>query len=953
MNLTSFKKQIKKVTAMTHTNFRKALTKLVLIATLFLSYHSIADTGRYRVMFGNDPSTEMTIGFDAYELGTNPVVYYSTTPIDINRLSTYSSQEPSKTVNYHTMINCFVRLTNLQPGQTYYFVVKDNSSISEIYNFETIPNDDDTQLSILAGGDSRNNRVVVKIANKIVAKLNAHAIMFDGDFVNNGNNPLEWQGWLDDWQYTISSNNRLTPIIPARGNHENNNEMLVNIFDCPSMIIYSRTLGNNLLDVYTLNSEMALSYASTQTAWLEKQLSNSNSTWKLVQYHKPIRPHVSRKKEGSMQYSYWANIFYKYGVDAVLEGDCHIAKLTWPIVPCSGGFDCDEGFKRDDYNGTEFHQFKWIIVNKNKMEARTVKYDATTNTSLINQLSSANRFSIPQNLEIWNPSNGDVVTLSKPTSNAPTCTLTTPSDNEMYFNLNNIKLSANTTGASSIAKVKFYVNGNLRGIDTRAPYTLNWQPPSYGVYIISAIVRDVDGSTSNFDYSVIKIANRNNIVHTSTIDIGSDECIEYVNERVSTWETVRGYVSMDEAKIRICEPGVSLQGLRFKEINIPPNAIINSAFIQFNPVSGSDPARTTIWCENSANSLPFISVPFNITERQKTSSSVAWNNIAAWNDFTTMEDAKSPDLKTLIQELIQHSGWTIESPVTFLINGTGKRNATSSIKNSSLAPKLIVRFSVPDSCIDPNACNYEATTNNDSCLYPGDSCDDGNPVTINDRFDENCDCKGQIQGCTNRLACNFEDFATIDDGTCVLCDFCEPLSIDDIALRPYGNTVGISWIADEGATYEFYYRKSGEINFKTYVPRISYIILFGLDNCTTYEFGFKKTCSNGVVSEMSELIDHTTLGCMELRENIYQNDEAKLRVYPQPATDYITIELAGNKKADLVNIYDLTGQLVINQNSISFDGSVYKSNVDHLSPGVYFVKAIIDNNTVTKKILVK
>jgi len=348
-------------------------------------------------MFGTNPSTEMTIGFDAYNLGTNPVLYYSTSPIDVNNLASYKSQQPNKVIEYHGMINCFVRLTNLLPGQTYNFLVKDNSGISETYNFETIANQNSTKLSIIGGGDSRNNLEVRAKANKIIAKLNAHAIMFDGDFVDLGSSATQWQRWLDDWQLTINSKNSITPIIPARGNHENNNIMLVNLFDCPENIVYSNTFANNLLQIYTLNSEIPANNSSEQTNWLEEQLANSNSIWKFVQYHKPMRPHVKSKQEGSMQYGFWANLFYRYGVDAVLEGDSHTCKTTWPLIPCSGGFDCKEGFKRDDNNGTvylgegafasplreandvkewtrdsgKFYQFKWIFVDKNEMQVRT------------------------------------------------------------------------------------------------------------------------------------------------------------------------------------------------------------------------------------------------------------------------------------------------------------------------------------------------------------------------------------------------------------------------------------------------------------------------------------------------------------------------------------------------------------------------------------------------------
>jgi len=234
------------------------LFTFIIIATLIAK----ADTGRYRIMFGNDPSTEMTIGFDAYATNTNPILYYSTSPINVNNLNSLTTkQTPVKNTQYG-MVNCFVQLTNLLPDQTYYFVIKDDSGISDEYNFDTIADNNDTELSIIAGGDSRNNRLIRAIANKIVSKLQAHAFMFDGDFTNNGIS-TEWQHWLDDWQLTISSNNRITPLIPARGNHEKNNKQLIYLFDCDPLMYYTKNLGDNLLEIYTLNSEINLNIAAS------------------------------------------------------------------------------------------------------------------------------------------------------------------------------------------------------------------------------------------------------------------------------------------------------------------------------------------------------------------------------------------------------------------------------------------------------------------------------------------------------------------------------------------------------------------------------------------------------------------------------------------------------------------------------------------------------------------
>ena len=89
-----------------------------------------------------------------------------------------------------------------------------------------------------------------------------------------------------------------------------------------------------------------------------------------------------------------------------------------------------------------------------------------------------------------------------------------------------------------------------------------------------------------------------------------------------------------------------------------------------------------------------------------------------------------------------------------------------------------------DGCTDADACNYDATAelDNGSCFSPGDSCDDGNPQTPTDIFNNECECIGIVDGCTDPFAVNFNEFADEDNGSC-----CYSHSIEVELLDTFGD----------------------------------------------------------------------------------------------------------------------------------------------------------------------
>ena len=85
---------------------------------------------------------------------------------------------------------------------------------------------------------------------------------------------------------------------------------------------------------------------------------------------------------------------------------------------------------------------------------------------------------------------------------------------------------------------------------------------------------------------------------------------------------------------------------------------------------------------------------------------------------------------------------------------------------------------------------------------------------------------------------------------------------------------------------------------------------------------------------------------LNINEYSFTND---ISIFPNPVSDFLNIKFLNNKfqKAE---IYDINGRLVYPAITNISTNNEYKINVSHLSSGIYFLKAIIGNNVLIKKI---
>jgi len=117
--------------------------------------------------------------------------------------------------------------------------------------------------------------------------------------------------------------------------------------------------------------------------------------------------------------------------------------------------------------------------------------------------------------------------------------------------------------------------------------------------------------------------------------------------------------------------GDQILGLRFNNIDLPFNAVINQAYIQFTCSEATRGAgNLTIYGEYSANASPFTTSDYSVSSRGRTIGSVNWSP-AAWDtEGESSLKQQTPNLASVISEILQHPNWTTDNSLALIISGT-------------------------------------------------------------------------------------------------------------------------------------------------------------------------------------------------------------------------------------------------------------------------------------------
>ncbi|MEM7209676.1 MAG: chitobiase/beta-hexosaminidase C-terminal domain-containing protein, partial [Pseudomonadota bacterium] len=163
-------------------------------------------------------------------------------------------------------------------------------------------------------------------------------------------------------------------------------------------------------------------------------------------------------------------------------------------------------------------------------------------------------------------------------------------------------------------------------------------------------------------------------------------------------ETVAsGNVNASSSDLELSTDGNTLQviGLRFQDIAIPADTTITQANIQFTSAA-TDTGATNLTIFGDANAQPgaINTGNSNISNRTTTSTSVNWSPPSWLGSGNTTEDQRTPDLSSIVQEIIDLPGWQENNNMVFVIGGTGERTAESYNGSASEAALLSIDYEI-------------------------------------------------------------------------------------------------------------------------------------------------------------------------------------------------------------------------------------------------------------------
>jgi hypothetical protein len=143
-------------------------------------------------------------------------------------------------------------------------------------------------------------------------------------------------------------------------------------------------------------------------------------------------------------------------------------------------------------------------------------------------------------------------------------------------------------------------------------------------------------------------------------------------------EKPSGSMRLASSDLELVTEGTTVQkiGLRFAGVTVPAGATILGAYVQFTVDEVStDVASLTVQGQAADNPPTFSTTSLDVSSRQRTLAAVGWTP-PAWNTVgASGPDQRTADLSSVVQEIVDRTGWGSGNAMALIITGSGRRTA--------------------------------------------------------------------------------------------------------------------------------------------------------------------------------------------------------------------------------------------------------------------------------------
>ncbi len=238
--------------------------------------------------------------------------------------------------------------------------------------------------------------------------------------------------------------------------------------------------------------------------------------------------------------------------------------------------------------------------------------------------------------------------------------------------------------------IPYFVNGlggnDLNSFGTTAAGSQVRYSDDYGAM-------QVDASDTTITFRFINV--KGTVIDTHIIEPGSNGVVDVIVAQSSddaeelvdlnpSKPYLGGHMTLTSPDLEMAydygwHGGEQTVGIRFQNVNIPQGATILSAHLRMTTDdTGNDATTVEIRAQDSDNTKTFLSTEYDISSRPTTSTSVPWD-VPVWG--TEYEQHPTPNLKDVVQEVVNRALWVENNSMAFVITRTGIDTGTRSAKS--------------------------------------------------------------------------------------------------------------------------------------------------------------------------------------------------------------------------------------------------------------------------------